>query len=318
MKVSVIVLTYGHEKYIRQCLDSILMQQTDFDFEIIVAEDASPDNTKMILQEYEKKYPCRIQMLYREINCGAKKNLHDCFLLSQGEYIAFCEGDDFWLDKNKLQTQIDFFETHPDASAVYHRVIVVDKNGKKNESLRYPSAPSFRYSLFHYDLGFLPSQLASLMMVNIYKSNIDFSFLTNKEMTPGDRILAFVFMFMGNIYCLPNQMSAYRLVIDGGGSYSARKPYLTKEWQLMNIDKWLFLSEFFKKHKASALYKHCYYQYLKSLYRMGDKKILRKMDKGMLLYFMCWSIRRTVILHVEVFLVHFFHIRKWRYVGRSC
>lgn len=318
MKVSVMVLTYGHEKYIAQCLDSILMQKTQFDFEVIVGEDASPDNTRKILMEYERKYPNRFQMLYHKTNVGAKINMQDCFTLCHGKYIAFCEGDDFWLDENKLQIQIDFLEAHPEASAVYHEVVIVDKNGKKNESLRFPSSPSRKYSLFRYDMGFLPGQLASLVMINIFKTPFDFSFLARKEMTPGDRVLPLILMFLGSVYCLPHPMSAYRLVSDEGLSYTARKPFLTKEWQYMSLDKWPFLFAFFKQNHAFSLYRFCYYQNIKENYRIGHRSVLLHIDKALLPYCLFWGIRRTLLVRLEAFFVRLFHIRPWRYIGRRC
>lgn len=107
--VSVVIITYGHEKYIRQALDSALMQKVDFEYEIIIGEDKSPDNTREILLEYKKKYNDRITLVLRNTNIGATQNLYDILLKCKGRYIALLEGDDYWIDAKKLQKQKDFW-----------------------------------------------------------------------------------------------------------------------------------------------------------------------------------------------------------------
>ena len=106
--VSIIVITYGQEKYIRQALDSIIMQKTNFKFEIIVGNDYSPDNTIEVLKEYRDNENYVFNIINREENIGATKNLYLCLKQAKGKYIAFLEGDDYWIDKNKLQKQFDY------------------------------------------------------------------------------------------------------------------------------------------------------------------------------------------------------------------
>lgn len=112
--VSVAVITYNHEKYLRQALDSILMQKVNFKYEVIVGEDSSPDGSRNILKEYEKKYPHIFKMVYRNNNIGATKNLYDILTKCRGKYIASLEGDDYWIDDKKLQVQVDFLENNED------------------------------------------------------------------------------------------------------------------------------------------------------------------------------------------------------------
>ena len=115
--VTVLVLTYQHVSYISKCLDGILMQETNFDFEILVGEDESSDGTRDICIEYAKKYPDKIRLFLhsRENNIEiydkltAKFNSSYCHYSAKGKYLALCEGDDFWIDPLKLQKQVDFF-----------------------------------------------------------------------------------------------------------------------------------------------------------------------------------------------------------------
>ena len=124
--VSICCKTYNHENYIRQCLDGFLIQKTNFPIEIIVHDDASTDSTPHILHEYEKKYPELFHIIYQNENQYSKKGvsifLDYMFPLMRGKYIAFCEGDDYWIDPLKLQKQVDFLESHPDYSMCCHRL----------------------------------------------------------------------------------------------------------------------------------------------------------------------------------------------------
>ncbi|HVG14699.1 MAG TPA: glycosyltransferase [Chitinophagaceae bacterium] len=121
--VSVMTLTYNHGKYIRQCLEGILMQQTNFRFEIIVGDDCSTDNTQSIIREFEEKYPDIVKPIYHQKNVGALRNAFEyCYPRLTGKYIALCEGDDYWTDPFKLQKQVDFLEQHTECVISFHRV----------------------------------------------------------------------------------------------------------------------------------------------------------------------------------------------------
>ncbi|MCI5779181.1 MAG: glycosyltransferase [Lentisphaeria bacterium] len=117
--VSVCCITYNHEPYIRDCLEGFLMQKTDFPFEVLIHDDASTDRTADIIREYEAKYPDIIKPIYQTENQyskGVKVSMVYNYPRAQGKYIALCEGDDYWIDPNKLQRQYDFMETHPEYS----------------------------------------------------------------------------------------------------------------------------------------------------------------------------------------------------------
>lgn len=127
--VSVVVICYNHEKYIRDCLDGILMQQVSFPMEIIVGDDCSTDGSLSIIREYEHRYPDMIRVIIPECNQFAKGfSLFYTRLCpsARGRYVAMCEGDDYWIDPHKLQRQFDFMETHPDYSMCFHRHKIVN------------------------------------------------------------------------------------------------------------------------------------------------------------------------------------------------
>ena len=124
MKINVIVTTYNHEKYIAQCLESILEQKGEFQIEVIVGDDCSTDNTRKIVDEYGESHPKVISVLPRGGNLGITKNLKRCLDACSGEYIAICEGDDYWTDEYKLQKQMTLLETHQDFSMCFSAFMI--------------------------------------------------------------------------------------------------------------------------------------------------------------------------------------------------
>lgn len=126
--VAIWTMTYNHAPYIRECLDGIVMQQTNFPFVAIVHDDCSLDGTIEIIKEYASKYPDIIKPIFEEENQYSKHNgsldrIKQQSLTATGaKYIAMCEGDDYWTDPLKLQKQVDFLETHPDYGMCYTKV----------------------------------------------------------------------------------------------------------------------------------------------------------------------------------------------------
>lgn len=130
IQVSVCIVTYNQEKYIAECLDSLVNQKTNFNFEIIVGEDCSTDGTRTIIQKYINQYPELIVPLFHEKNVGPVENLKQVYLKAKGKYIAHIDGDDLALP-NKLQKQFDILEMNPDCSICVHNMEAIDGNSKK-------------------------------------------------------------------------------------------------------------------------------------------------------------------------------------------
>jgi len=118
------MITYGHEKYVGESVESILMQETNFDFELIIADDCSPDNTEEVIKNIIKNHKKGHLVKYTKhsVNKGIMPNLLFALEQCKHKYIAMCEGDDFWVTTDKLQKQVDFLEAHPDYGLVYTHV----------------------------------------------------------------------------------------------------------------------------------------------------------------------------------------------------
>lgn len=138
-KVSVAMISYNHEKFITQAVESVVMQQTNFEYEVVIGEDCSTDNTRKILLDLQKKHPDRIKLLLHEQNLGQNGNLKQTLRACRGQYLAILEGDDYWISPDKLQKQVDALDQNPDWSICTHRITVFFEDGSQPSYL----APRF-------------------------------------------------------------------------------------------------------------------------------------------------------------------------------
>jgi glycosyltransferase involved in cell wall biosynthesis len=130
--LSVCMITYNHQNYIQQAIDSILLQKTNFDYELIIVNDCSTDKTNEIISDnllIEEKRKI-IKYICNDKNIGPSRNIVKAIQNCHGRYVAFCEGDDFWPDPYKLQKQVDFLEMNSDFGMVYTGANIVDHSGR--------------------------------------------------------------------------------------------------------------------------------------------------------------------------------------------
>ena len=136
MKLTVVTTTYNQEKYIGQAIDGMLMQKTNFPFQVVISNDCSTDKTGEILKEYQQKYPDKIKVIENEKNLGAMGNfINTLSNIKDTEYVALCDGDDFWTDENKLQKQVDFLDNNKDFNICFHKSKIFYQNKEKEESI---------------------------------------------------------------------------------------------------------------------------------------------------------------------------------------
>lgn len=118
--VSVCCITYNHEQFLAEAIESVLMQVTNFEVEMVIGEDCSTDGTRAIAQEYERRFPGRIRVLTPSVNLGIMPNLRATINECQGEYIALLEGDDYWTDTAKLQRQVEVLQANKQCALCIH------------------------------------------------------------------------------------------------------------------------------------------------------------------------------------------------------
>ena len=214
MQVSVCMVTYNHGKFIEQAIKSVLEQDVNFEYEIVVGEDCSTDTTASILRELQRKNQNRIRVIYRPANIGSKANFLNTLSVCNGEYVAFLDGDDYWTSNNKLQPQVDFLNSNPSAAGVFHRTRVI--NG---ELIGLPPVlPGVEPPEF-FSLDFLAhgNQFSdsSLLARRACLKNIG-TWLA--DVRPGDWALFMMLATQGELGFIPLEMSHYR--VHAAGSWN--------------------------------------------------------------------------------------------------
>lgn len=228
--LSIVIVTYNHEKYIRQTLDSVIMQKMKFSYEIYIGDDASTDKTPLIVEEYAKKCDA-ITAVCRTKNVGANYNAYDLLKRTKGKYIAFLDGDDYWTDKNKLQIQVDFLERHPQYIGCTHKFEIVDENGNRKRKQKL-SWVKFKktFTLKDFDGITLPGQASTLVRKNLFAhSDIDMSIIYKTHSLIGDRTSALIYLCNGDFAGIDRKMSCYRQVEKMTGQNATSKQYMNNE-----------------------------------------------------------------------------------------
>ncbi len=251
IKVSVICTAYNHSKYIRQCLDGFVMQKTNFKFEVLVHDDASTDDTADIIREYEAKYPEIIKPIYQTENQyskGVKISTTFLYPNAKGKYFAYCEGDDYWCDENKLQTQYDVMEAHPECSMCVHRVKVLD--GQTDEFIRIrPVAVINKRLLSPEDYLALP-QPAFQLSSYFFKKDVMIDYVHKapdffKNTGVGDVPMTLWGVANGNVAFVDKAMSCYHALTPGSWTVSQKN---NPQKMVSHIEKMFLLNKNFNEY----------------------------------------------------------------------
>lgn len=263
IKVSVICITYNQAEYIKDAINSFLMQKTNFSYEIIIHDDASTDGTIEVLKYYEKKYPSKVRIVYEEENQYSKGvNISDVlFKIATGKYFAFCEGDDFWTDQYKLQKQFDYMEQHNDCMAYIHSGWKI----KKDKSVIYNSHPISNVCTKYYmedaikGLGIKAYTNSFFMRAAVFESRPGFLAYAPTR----DYVMMVECALHGYIYYSPEKMSAQRVTANSslsqlwGKNPSLRKEYIDRQMVLLdkiNEETEFEYSEVIEKEKTNQMF----------------------------------------------------------------
>lgn len=215
MKVSVLMITYGHEKYIRQAIESVLNQQCDFDYELIIANDCSPDSSDEIITEIIKNHSKGnlIEYIKRSKNIGMQFNYFDAYQKSRGEYIANCEGDDYWTDPLKLQKQINFLKHNSDYGICFHNVTELNTFDESKNKIIPNVVNDYEYNIEDYILGNRTATCSIVFNKSYLKLVPDWFF----KVLFGDLALILTIMYNSNAkgYVLKDNMGVYRIHENG-------------------------------------------------------------------------------------------------------
>lgn len=221
--ISVVTITYSHDKYIVDTIEGILKQNYNGPIEFIIANDNSPDNTDIIIREYLENtvIPQNIEIKYtcHKENKGVISNFNWALMQSQGKYIAICEGDDYWIDSNKLKIQVDFLEKNQEYSMCFHNAIInyVDK---KNKNHLYNKINESRNVSLEEIINNWSVPTASIVM---RKKVIDNLPDWRNNIYSGDYTLILLCLNIGKLYFINEVMSVYNVSLKGSSVSSQIK-----------------------------------------------------------------------------------------------
>ena len=238
--VSVVMPTYNAEQYLNETMDSLL-SQTFKNFELLIIDDASKDNTRKIIRSYKD---ARIKLINGPQK-GLAAALNYGIKIANGKYIARMDADDIALPE-RFAKEVEFLEKNPEYIATAHNVIVVDKNGNIRNDYRCAECKKEEYTLYDFQEGILMGQTASVLYRNYRKFNL----LTDLHISvdyPPDQKLNFLLVCNGKIRCFQEKWSAYRYVTDEGSSFSATQKY--------NKNRYINRINFLKEIKCYAFNK---------------------------------------------------------------
>jgi glycosyltransferase involved in cell wall biosynthesis len=244
---------YNHELFIGEAIDGVLMQQTDFDVEIVIGEDCSTDSTRKIILDYSRKYPGKFKLLLPEENLGMIPMFKATYPLCTGKYVAWLDGDDYWTDPLKLQKQVDFLEAHPDFVMCFHNVQVLDQIENRSYEKQQPMRmnPDGSLSLSHFCHN-NPVSTSSVVYRNVLPGELPEAFY---GLSYPDLAFYFLLAEKGKIQYLKDIWGVYRIHKNGEWSGKSEFSQYHDLWQFyQQLDS--FLEGRFRKviNKNSAWY----------------------------------------------------------------
>jgi len=290
--VSVIMITYAHEKYIQQAINGVLMQNVNFHVELIIADDCSKDDTESIVSSYSNHPNFNwIKYTKHRINKGMMPNFIWSLKQAKGKYIALCEGDDYWIDQFKLQKQVDFLENNSKYVCCITESIVGDNI---NQSL-FTNIST--YSDISSEQILVESNFATNTIVfinNIINSSLNLFI----ESPLGDTLALYLLSLHGRIKFIPVSTGFYRKHI--GGVYTGSDSFVKTERQIFFLK--LLLDNKFLKHEKliqrliSSMYLDLAYNYAYKGYKLKTFSIFRRIS--ILHYFYNLKKLSKIILHL--------------------
>lgn len=254
--LSIRCTVYNHERYLRKCLEGFVMQKTNFRFEAIVHDDASTDNSAAIIREFAEKYPDIIKPIYQTENQYSKHNGRvrkaiDAAISPESKYIAICEGDDYWIDSNKLQRQVDFLEDNPDYTYTCHRFRIY--NEFENKSYLEPNKyfmehPDQEWFTFDKEYTFFV-EWVSKTLTAVYRRDALDEFFLNQFKYRRDIHLVYNLLSEGKGACFAFIGGVYNK--NSSGIYGSLK--LSQQWET----NYIVYKEFYQKFKAKLAKRKC-------------------------------------------------------------
>lgn len=285
--LSVSLITFNQKEYIAQAIESVLMQKTNFNFELVLSDDCSTDGTRDICIDYQKKYPDLIRLRLPKKNQGLIINMRENLSACVGKYIAILEGDDFWIDPYKLQKQVDFLEQNPTCGLVCTNFEALDiATGEKKQATSFSKIPlreNYSYSFKElFDYNFVGSPTA------VFINKFDYRNVLSDSYKTGDLPLWFEIIERYRVYYIADVTACYRNIqdslshqIDGYKSFKfwTSVEDIKYKYALRNGDRFPYESTYIrlKRDQLEQSFRHYdkpYFEEAYNLLRILDKEYL--------------------------------------------
>lgn len=291
--VSVIMISYGHEKYIKQAIEGVLMQKCNFEFDLIVADDCSPDNTHSIVDEIIQCHSKanKIRYFRHDFNKGMQPNFIWAYEQTKGKYIALCEGDDYWTDPLKLQKQVDFLEENKDCSMCFHRTDELLIDSKIQKSINTYNENENRF----FDIKDLAKGNFIHTPSVVFKNNVFEYPKWFNLLSVGDYPMWILLASKGKIGYIKDSMAIYR---SGDGIWSNGN-------SIVNLRHWIQMLIFLKSEIEDSEITLLLNEQLESIYIsynhlvLFDNLTILKLSKNVSLFFLVKSILNKLILKIS-------------------
>ena len=275
---SVCIITYNQEKYISQAIESVLMQKTNFAWEIVIGEDCSQDITAQILSKYKDKYPNQITLILQEKNVGAIRNAYEFSIPAcRGKYIAFLEGDDYWTDEFKLQKQVDFLESNPDYGLVHGDVNhYFESTGNTEYSVNKKNKINVSNGSVFYEL-LKPNPLFIKTATTCFRKELvinyfDYNIAIKENWPLSDIALWMDITYHSKAYYFNEVFATYRLLNESASRTKDWKKKMYYHQSLFQI-KLHYIKKYTCDNSIKSKLEEIYYRgLLKIAYNLGDAK----------------------------------------------
>lgn len=273
--VSVHMITYNHEPYIRQAIEGVLMQKTDFEYELVIGEDCSQDRTREICLEYQKKFPDKIRVLWwyenvTNLGGNARRVSAHC----RGDFIAFCEGDDYWIDPMKLQKQVEAMRRHPSAGICFCDARMYYQSEDRFEDrlcaeIGVGLIPGRKFLLYHLfgkdpsrdpgDAGFVMTATVMVRMQAFLAASKEYE-VFKWGLWLGDKVLLYGVSSLFDVIHLEDKVSVYRRA--STGIMTTRAPRVLLDSALLRM----YFPTVVLKLNPFSLPEYTLFQYVSSAY----------------------------------------------------
>lgn len=313
--VSISCITYNHAPYIRQCLDGFLMQKTNFNFEVLIHDDASIDGTTEIIKEYETRYPDIIKPMYEEENQwvkGRRGSKVFNFPRAKGKYIAMCEGDDYWIDPLKLQKQVDFLENNPNCQLLTHGAKLIEASTSR---LLKNHVISSKVSYFSIKDAILGYGHKTCTMTFMFRRGIVENLPSYVTIAPcSDYVIPILAASYGDICNIPDIMASHRVLVSKSMTNEWKEDFNKRKEYNYRFERMLSEIDLHTNHKFSEYIEiERLGLWFRSYMINGDIELLK--DSRYKKYLKTLSFRERFISYLKIYFPTFYKIFKNIYLS---